>query len=86
MTWLWEAAGSPTVTLPSDYDDVAGQLHEMAAAWAQDFALFVDFATSPGFNRNTDVTRAQFVRALYRLAQRPAAWSPSVAPPGTVLF
>ena len=24
VTWLWEAAGSPVVTLPSDYTDVAG--------------------------------------------------------------
>lgn len=84
VTWLWDAAGSPVVTLPSDYDDVIGQPHEMAAAWAQDFALFVDFAASAGFNGNTDVSRAQFVRALYRLAQRPGAWA--VTPPGTVLF
>jgi len=83
VTWLWQAAGSPTVTLPSDYDDVAGQPHEMAATWAQDFALFVDFA-APTFAATTSVTRAQFVRALYRLAGRPRAWA--VAPPGTVLF
>jgi hypothetical protein len=86
VTWLWEAAGSPTVTLPSDYSDVAAQSHEMAAAWAQDFALFVEFATNPTFAGATEVTRAQLVRALYRLAQRPTAWDPSVTPPGTVHF
>jgi len=83
-TWLWEAAGSPAVLLPSGYADVAGRPHETAAAWAQDFALFVDFAGSTTFDADTDVTRAQLVRALYRLAQRPTAWA--VTPPGTVLF
>ncbi len=85
VTWLWEAAGSPVVTLPSDYTDVGGTPHEMAAAWAQDFALFTD-NPPPTFGADLPVLRAQFVRALYRLAQRPAAWSPSVTPPGTVLF
>ena len=84
VTWLWAAAGSPTVTLPSGYADVAsGAPHEMAAAWAEDFTLFPD-VPAPTFVADHTVTRAQFVRALYRLARRPTAWA--VPPPGTVLF
>ena len=83
VTWLWEAAGSPTVTLPSGYTDVAGAPHEMAAAWAQDFGLFPD-VVAPTFAASTVVTRAQFVRALYRLAGLPNAWDGP--PPGTVRF
>ena len=84
VTWLWEAAGTPTVALPSGYTDIAsGAPHEMAAAWAEDFTLFPD-VVPPTFAAAHTVTRAQFVRALYRLAQRPAAWA--VTPPGTVLF
>lgn len=83
VTWLWRAAGSPTVTLPSDYTDVAGRPQERAAAWAQDFGLFPDFP-GPVFAEATPVTRSPFVRAIFRLAGRAAAWA--VTPPGTVRF
>ncbi len=83
VTWLWRAAGSRTVALPSGYTDVAGQPQEMAAAWSQDYGLFPDFP-GPVFAASTPVTRAQFVRALYRLAGTAAAWA--VAPPTTVRF
>jgi hypothetical protein len=84
VTWLWQAAGSPTVDVPSGYGDVTpGAAHEMAAAWAEDFNLFPD-VPPPTFDATHTVSRAQFVRALYRLAQRPGAWA--VTPPGTVLF
>lgn len=84
VSWLWAAAGSPPVGLPSGYTDVApGAPHEMAAAWAEDFTLFPD-VTAPTFAASHTVTRAQFVRALYRLAQRPTAWT--ATPPGTVRF
>ena len=73
------------MALPSGYDDVTGHVHEMAAAWAQDFGLFPDIV-SPTFAASTTVTRSQFLRALFRLASRRNAWDPSVTPPGTVLF
>jgi hypothetical protein len=83
VTWLWQAAGSPTVALPSGYPDVSsGDPHEMAAAWSEDHVLFPDIGTT--FDADTPVTRGQFVRALYRLADRPAAWA--VTPPSTVRF
>jgi hypothetical protein len=86
VTWLYEAAGSPAVTTPSDYTDVdSGDTYESAAAWSQDFALFPDFP-GPTFGAGQTVTRGQFVRALYRLADRPLAWDPSVTPPTTVRF
>jgi hypothetical protein len=84
VTWLWQRAGSPTATLPSGYTDVPpGAPHEAAAAWSEDFGLFPD-VQPPTFGATTPVTRAQFVRALYRLAGRPGAWA--VTPPGTVQF
>lgn len=83
VTWLWEAADSPTVDLPSGYPDATGTPHEMAAAWAEDFSLFPD-VPAPTFDATHTVSRAQFVRALYRLADRPTAWA--VTPPGTVRF
>ena len=73
------------MTLPSDYSDVAGRPQEMAAAWSQDFGLFPDFP-GPVFAEATPVTRSQLVRAIFRLANRAAAWSDSVTPPGTVRF
>ena len=85
VTWLWRVAGSPTVALPSDYTDGAGQPQEMAAAWSQDYGLFPDFP-GPVFAASTPVTRSQLVRAIFRLANRAAAWSDSVTPPGTVRF
>jgi len=40
VTWLWQAAGSPTVDLPSGYTDVpSGAPHEMAAAWSEDHGI-----------------------------------------------
>ena len=45
-----------------------------------------DYNPPPTFGADLPVLRAQFVRALYRLAQRPAAWDPSITPPDTVLF
>ncbi|HYF45993.1 MAG TPA: S-layer homology domain-containing protein [Acidimicrobiales bacterium] len=84
VTWLWQAAGSPTVDLPSGYTDVAsGDPHEMAAAWSEDHAILPD-VTAPTFGPGTPLTRADLVRALYRLASRPAAWA--VTPPTTVTF
>jgi hypothetical protein len=86
VTWLYEAAGSPAVTTPSDYSDVdSGDSYEVAAAWSQDFSLFPDFP-GPTFAAGQSVTRGQFVRALFRLAERPLAWDPSVTPPTTVRF
>jgi len=82
VLWLWDAAGSPDVA-PATYDDVAATPYDVAAAWSQDFSLFPDI-TGTSFLGATPVTRAQFVRALYRLADRPAAWA--VPPPGTVRF
>lgn len=82
--WLWRAAGSPSVTLPSGYTDVVpGAHYEMAAAWVQRFTL------APGGDPSTfrgaaTMTRAEYVRALYRLAGRPGAWA--VPPPSTVRF
>lgn len=84
VTWLYEAAGSPPVTPPSDYTDVdSGDPYEAAAAWSQDVALFPDFP-GPTFGATQPVTRGQFVRALYRLAGRADAWA--VTPPSTVRF
>ena len=82
VTWLWEAAGSPAVALPSGYSDASGEPYEMAAAWSEDFTLFPDIGTT--FDADQPVTRGQFVRALYRLADRPPAWA--VTPPSTVRF
>jgi hypothetical protein len=84
VTWLYEAAGTPAVVTPSDYTDVdSGDAYEAAAAWSQDFALFPDIPDTT-FGADTVVTRGQFVRALFRLADRPAAWA--VTPPSTVRF
>ena len=55
----------------------------MAATWAKSFRLFPDFSSAT-FGATEPVTRGQFVRALFRLADRPAAWA--VTPPGTVRF
>ncbi len=83
VTWLWQAAGSPTVPVPSGYTDVdSSHPHEMAAAWSEDHVLFPDIGAT--FGAGTPVTRSEFVRALYRLADRPAAWA--VTPPSTVRF
>jgi hypothetical protein len=68
VTWLWEAAGSPD----------AGS----AADWAAAHGLFPGLS-APDFGAQL-VTRAELVRALYRLAARPAAWATD--PPGTVRF
>ena len=85
VTWLWEGAGSPAPSVPSDYTDVGpGDAHADAAAWAQDHALFPDFAATTTFGPGQPVSRSQLVRALYRLAARPAAWA--VTPPGAVRF
>jgi hypothetical protein len=84
VTWLYEAAGVPVVVTPSDYTDVdSGDAYEAAAAWSQDFALFPDIADDT-FGATHAVTRAQLVRALFRLADRPTAWA--VTPPSTVRF
>ena len=86
VTWLWQVAGSPSVPLPSSYEDVArGATYELAAGWSQDFGLFPDFP-APIFAASTPVTRAQFVRALFRLAVRAPAWGDSVTPPSTIRF
>jgi hypothetical protein len=86
VTWLFEAAGSPDVTTPSDYTDVdSGDPYEAAAAWAQDHTLFPDFSGT-NFGAGQAVTRAQLVRALYRLAGTPAAWTGGITPPTTVRF
>ncbi len=83
-TWLWQAAGAPTVALPAGFTDVAaGAPYEMAAAWAEDFTIFADLAGST-FGPDDLLSRADLVRALYRLADRPGAWA--VTPPTTVRF
>jgi hypothetical protein len=82
--WLWQAAGAPTVSLPSGFTDVPpGAAYEMAAAWAEDFAVYADLVP-PTFGPDQALSRADLVRALYRLAGRPGAWA--VTPPSTVRF
>jgi hypothetical protein len=55
----------------------------MAAAWAEDFAVYADLVP-PTFGPDQALSRADLVRALYRLAGRPGAWA--VTPPSTVRF
>lgn len=84
--WLWAAAGSPTVPLPSGYDDaVTGRPYKMAAAWVEDHRLFRS-GSGLTFRAGDTMTRSEVLRALYRLALLPGAWHPSVTPPPAVRF
>ncbi len=83
-TWLWEAAGSPIVPTSHGYTDVPpGVDYEDAVDWVAHFQLMIGFGDGT-FRPDDGLTRASLVRALFRLASRPAAWA--VPPPSTVLF
>jgi hypothetical protein len=73
MTFLWRAAGSPTVTVSVTFSDVSSDAYyAQAIAWA--VANNITSGTGDGkFSPNATVTRAESVQFLYRAAGSPAA-------------
>lgn len=72
VTFLWRAAGSPTVTTASKFTDVSSsKYYSDAVAWAvQEGITYGTSATA--FSPNDTCTRAQAVTFLYRAKNSPA--------------
>lgn len=82
--WLWHMAGDTAVTYEHPFTDVPGPSElDDAVDWAKGFNLVNGFPDGE-FKPADPITRAQFLRMIHRLANRPNAWA--VTPPSTVEF
>lgn len=82
--WLWHMAGDTAVTYEHPYTDVPGPSElDDAVDWAKGFNLVNGFPDGE-FKPADPITRAQFLRMIHQLANRPNAWA--VTPPSTVEF
>ena len=66
VTFMWQAAGSPTVTTKTNFTDVpANSAYAMAVAWALENGV-TDGTSKTTFSPDRTCTRAQIVTFLYR--------------------
>jgi hypothetical protein len=82
VAWAWHIAGSTASANTNTFTDVPPDLDD-AVDWADGYGIASGFDDNT-FRPNDPVTRAQFLRMLNQLANRPGAWS--VDPPTTVEF
>jgi hypothetical protein len=85
-TFLWRAAGRPSVTAGHGFDDVPdGAFFDQPVRWLKAHQLTTGFAGSvTSFVPDGPVTRSQMAAFLHRLASAPLAWATSA--PSTVTF
>ena len=82
--WLWHMAGDQPVSFEHPFSDVTGPSElDDAVDWAEGHDL-VNGLADGSFGPDDPISRAQFLRLVHRLANRPDAWA--VDPPSTVLF
>jgi len=86
VTFLWRMAGAlPTETSHGFFDVAGDRFYADAVAWAARHEITT--GTAPGrFSPSAEVTRAQSVALLHRLASEPRAWDPRIEPPSTIAF
>lgn len=85
-TFLWRLVGSPTGSSPAGFLDVPdGQYYTDAVDWMAENGITT--GTSPTeYSPDDIVTRAQMITFVWRLVNRPAAWSGAVEPPALAMF
>jgi hypothetical protein len=82
VSWIWRMVGSTPSSNTNTFTDVPNELDD-AVDWADEHDIATGFNDGT-FRPNVQVTRAQFMRMLFRTASTEAAWT--VDPPSTVLF
>ena len=84
VRWLWNMAGQKPAGQDHSFSDVPSDLDD-AVDWASHFRL-IDGFSNGRFRPDDPITRAQYLQMMFRLANRPNAWHPSVTPPTTAQF
>ena len=78
ITTLWRLAGAPTGAPPSGFSDVPpNTFYSLAVAWARDAGLTTGVGGTNQFQPNRDITRAEVITLLWRIADMPAGSPPS---------
>jgi hypothetical protein len=82
VTWLWRAAGRQDVPTDHPFGDVPtdGSDLDLAVDWVRRWSLLAGTSTTT-FAPGDPMRRGEFVRLMFTLAKKPAAWA--ITPPTT---